>query len=169
MGSSDEGRKYAEAIVRILHTWGTEPLPWWDPDMFPTNLTAIESLENISGRVDGAILVASPDGQTTHRGNEIFAPPMNVMLEYGLFLGRLSRSQIGIALVEGASLPSDLAGINYIPLPSVQGRMVPAVYEALAAPPVNNWLERLSDARDVVPSLSAHLDKSTNDRMGDSV
>lgn len=159
IGSSVEGRKYAECIGRILANYSIEPVAWWDPACFPASSTAIASLESVAGKVDGAILVASPDDKTTRRGDELFTPSINVMLEYGLFLGRLSRSQVAIALVHGATLPSDLAGVNYIRLPPMREGAVDPAFENFQAPPlIQAWLEQLPASLDVVRSASPHLE-----------
>jgi hypothetical protein len=159
IGSSVEGKRYAECIGRILKEQGNiDPLLWWDRACFPANSTAIESLENIVAKIDGAILIATPGDRTFQRGEEKFRPSVNVMLEYGFFLGFLGRVRVAIARVEEADLPTDLAGVTYIHLPKMEGSTVDTTYERLtAAPSVVAWLERLADTPDLGRRLSPHL------------
>ena len=117
VGSSVEGRPYAQMVANILHSSGAEPLLWWDAECFPVGKTLIESLPRLLDIADGALIVATPDDETTRRGETYYTPAANLLLEYGLFAGRLGTSRVAIVLVDRPRLASDLAGIVHIELP----------------------------------------------------
>ena len=113
VGSSLEGRLYAEEVARLVRSEGSEALLWWSDRAFPPSSTLFESLSRILDIVDGAILIATPDDRRIRRGIDIgLSPTQNLMLEFGLFNGRLGPRCVAIMLVEGTQLPSDLGGVK---------------------------------------------------------
>lgn len=81
--------------------------------------TLIEKLETHSASVDFAIILLTPDdkGYPANEPEKINSRArQNVILELGLFVGLLGRSRV-CALYKGdIEIPSDYAGVIYIPL-----------------------------------------------------
>jgi len=78
--------------------------------------TLIEKIEANSD-VGYAVILVTPDDLGGARGTDPSARAReNVILEVGIFLGKLGRSKLALLAKEGAALPSDLQGIVYIPM-----------------------------------------------------
>src|SRR5437867_814729 len=91
IGSSSEGEPYAEALRVHLDDAGV-PVELWSLETFAAGDTTIETLEREMSRCSFAAFVVTPDDVTIKRGDRKLAPRDNVMLEYGMFLGRIGRS-----------------------------------------------------------------------------
>ena len=112
IGSSAAARPQAKAFARKLEGPALEFLPWWEA--FTAGRTLLEDLDEIKDRIDGAILVMSPESETTIRGNEVAIPNLNVLFELGFFAGHLGRRRVAMVRYGDFYLPSDLAGHVHI-------------------------------------------------------
>lgn len=79
-------------------------------------MTLLDSLLRLLNEADGALIIATPDDRTTRRGATSYAPASNVLLEYGLFTGRLGQARVAIVTVGDPDLPSDLGGVVHLRL-----------------------------------------------------
>jgi predicted nucleotide-binding protein len=115
IASSKEGLKVTEAIQSALAADSIEVKPWTD-EIFTAGKTNIEALEAELDRADFAALLLSPDDLVISRSKTIEAPRDNVILELGMFIGRLSRDRAFMIQPSNVSLkiPSDLLGVNPI-------------------------------------------------------
>ena len=114
IGSSSEGEPYATALDHHLRKLGM-PSQLWSIDTFETGRTAIESLEDALRRCSFAALVATPDDLVKKRGKKKLAPRDNVILEFGMFMGRLGRERAFLLTPDSFKdlhLPSDLLGVS---------------------------------------------------------
>lgn len=107
---------YREAVARLLEKLGIEPVILMEkPDQ---SMTVIEKLEEHAD-VPYSIVLMTPD-DVGHPANapEAAKPRarQNVVLELGYFMGRLGRSNVAVLHAGNLELPSDMAGILYIPL-----------------------------------------------------
>jgi len=117
IGSSVEGLEIVDAIL-ILLEHSCEVVSWttiFDPGEF-----TLECLESRLDDFDFAILVMTADDVVESRGSRSSAPRDNLLVELGLFLGRLGRHRTIIVSDRTADLrlPSDLAGLTqatYLP------------------------------------------------------
>ncbi len=91
---------------------GIEFLPWWDA--FTPSRTLLEELDALSGRVDAALLLFSPESETTIRGKRHSIPNLNVLFEFGYFSGHLGRAKVGMLRYGEFYLPSDFGGFIHI-------------------------------------------------------
>jgi hypothetical protein len=109
IGSSKEGLPVAEAIQNALSE-EAEPVLW--KTLFEPGDLTIEALEQKSFEFDFAVFILSSDDVLESRGSRGPAPRDNLLLEYGLFVGRLGRDRVFYAFRSGdrPKLPSDLAG-----------------------------------------------------------
>jgi len=112
IGSSAAARPQAKAFARKLEGPTLEFLPWWEA--FTAGRTLLEDLDEIKDRVDGAILVMSPESESTIRGNEVAIPNLNVLFELGYLSGHLGRRKVAMVRYGDFYLPSDLAGYVHI-------------------------------------------------------
>ena len=83
IGSSTPAKSQAKAVVTKLSSPTLEFLPWWEP--FTAGRTLLEDLDNIRAKVDGAVLLFSPETESTVRGNAVQFPNLNVLFEFGYF------------------------------------------------------------------------------------
>ncbi|MET7440315.1 TIR domain-containing protein [Streptomyces sp. NPDC004082] len=154
IASSTEGRPFAQAAAAVLARQGVEPLLWWSQQCFPPGMTLLDSLLRLLNEADGALIIATPDDRTTRRGATTYAPASNVLLEYGLFTGRLGQSRVAIVTVGDPDLPSDLGGVVHLRLGSPAAYQDPSVYESVEIEPkIVPWLRTL----DAVSSNGARI------------
>lgn len=112
IGSSAAARPQAKAFARKLEGPALEFLPWWDA--FTAGRTLLEDLDEIKDRIDAAILVMSPESESTIRGNTVQIPNLNVLFELGFLAGHLGRHRVAMVRYGDFYLPSDLAGYVHI-------------------------------------------------------
>jgi predicted nucleotide-binding protein len=112
VGSSKEGLEIARAIQLELEHDAEVVI--WSQGVFGLSRGTLESLVEEAGAFDFAILVLTPDDMTTKRGKTANAPRDNVLLELGLFIGRLGRERTYAMYCrdDEIDLPSDLAGVT---------------------------------------------------------
>lgn len=119
IGSSSERSLFVKKLERSAPLRRIAKIKPWTK-MFPLSSNTLESLLDAVGSVDFALLVLSPDDRTEKRKINQMAPRDNVILELGMFLGELGKERTIMLVEEGydigrLSLPSDLAGITYLP------------------------------------------------------
>lgn len=116
IGSSRERKNLAEAVQSALKK-GHKVLtkPWW-AGVFDENTYTLPSLmDNAINVCDFAIFIFHPDDITTSRGKKQLSVRDNVLLELGMFYGRLGMERtFFIAPADGVEFktPSDLYGLN---------------------------------------------------------
>lgn len=114
IGSSTDALPLAKKLASILLNYDHTPLLWSDGDIFVASKTTIESLEYTLNIVDAAIFVFNEDDKTWYKDNLLSVVRDNVLFEYGLFSGKLSRNKVCICCSGKPRIASDLAGITYI-------------------------------------------------------
>lgn len=112
IGSSGAARAQAKAIVKRFENPTLEFLPWWEA--FTAGRTLLENLETIQGQVDAAVLVMSPESETTIRGRLVTVPNLNVLFEFGYFYGHFGKTRVAMVKYGEFYLPSDLGGYTHI-------------------------------------------------------
>ena len=114
--SSVEGLPIARAIQAAFeHDPFTCTI--WTDGVFRVASYTMDALEAAVDNSDFAIAVAHADDMTAYRGQDWPTPRDNVILELGLFMGRLGRARAILMEPrdEKVRLPSDLTGITTIP------------------------------------------------------
>ena len=112
IGSSSKGVEVARAIQFQLED--TAECDVWNEGVFGLNMGNLESLVQALDTFDFAVLVLTPDDMLIANGEQKNAPRDNVLLELGLFMGRLGRSRTFAVCPkhDEMKLPSDLAGVT---------------------------------------------------------
>ncbi|MBR9833466.1 DNA-binding protein [bacterium] len=112
IGSSVEGLSIAYAIQQNL-THNAE-VTVWDQGVFELSQTTIESLVKILENSDFGVFVFSNDDIIKIRNEEKNSVRDNVLFEFGLFIGKLSRKRVFFVIPSDTELhlPTDLLGIT---------------------------------------------------------
>lgn len=114
IGSSAEGLPYARALAHHLEAAGIA-VEQWDLSTFALGQTTVEALEEALARCSFAAFVATGDDKTISRGHAKISPRDNIVFEFGLFAGRLTRERTFLLVpkdVPSVRLPSDLLGVT---------------------------------------------------------
>lgn len=111
IGSSTEGLRVANAIQSLLHHDFLIEV-WNQGTIFGLGNATLEDLEAAVLTYNYGIFVFTPDDQLESRGRVRTVARDNVLFEFGLFVGKLTRKRAFIVRSPEVSLPSDLAGIN---------------------------------------------------------
>ena len=85
LGSSSAAKSQAKAIVKALSGPTLEFLPWWET--FTPGRTLLDELDEIRGKVNGALLLFSPESNTSIRKTNYEIQNLNVLFEFGYFYG----------------------------------------------------------------------------------
>jgi Predicted nucleotide-binding protein containing TIR -like domain len=112
IGSSAAAKAQATAIVQTFSSATLEFLPWWEA--FVPGQTLLEGLDGIRDRVDAALLVFSPESETTIRKKKVAIPNLNVLFEFGYLYGSLGSAKVAMIRYGDLYLPSDLGGYVHI-------------------------------------------------------
>jgi len=111
----DEGVK--QAVARIMEKLELEPIILHElPDK---GRTIIEKLEEETNVAFAVVLMTADDlGGPKTMSPDSYSPRarQNVLVELGLFLGKLGRSHVSVLFQPGIEMPSDYAGVLYTPL-----------------------------------------------------
>lgn len=87
-------------------------LPWWEA--FTPGRTLLEELDTIRGKVDGALLLFSPEHKAIIRGKTVAIPNLNVLYEFAYFYGHFGKQRVCMVKYGDFYLPSDFGGYIYI-------------------------------------------------------
>lgn len=111
IASAREATKLMDEVAVWVEEAHCSPMRWTRPELFLPGDSTFQRLQEIAGTVDAAILLFTEDDVTWYRGNAVVKPRDNVLVEYGLFSGRLGQHRAAICTCGNVESPSDLAGI----------------------------------------------------------
>ncbi len=112
IGSTTEAKAYAAVIADALEsTRFYSVLRWWE--VFRPNQSVYTQILSLVDEVDFALFVTTPDDSITTRDREIRTVRANVILEYGMFTGRLGHTNtVRVHVGPITNGPSDLYGVH---------------------------------------------------------
>lgn len=115
IGSSKEALEQATQVAAALSEIpDVKPLLW--TECFKLGDITFLGIENIARRVAGAVFLATPDDDSIIRDQRVRTPRANVLFEYGYLTAMLTRGRVALCRYAGAELPSDFAGVTYVPM-----------------------------------------------------
>jgi hypothetical protein len=115
IGSSKEALGHAMQVAEVLsEIEGVKPLLW--TECFKLGDITFLGIENIARRVAGAVFLATPDDDSVIREQRVKTPRANVLFEYGYLTAMLTRNRVALGRYTGVELPSDFAGVTYVPM-----------------------------------------------------
>jgi hypothetical protein len=115
IGSSKEALDHATQVFAILsEVKDIKPLLW--TECFKLGDITFMGIEEIARRVSGAVFLATPDDDSVIREQRIKTPRANVLFEYGYLTAMLTRRRVALCRYSGVELPSDFAGLTYVPM-----------------------------------------------------
>lgn len=117
IASSSEGRDRVDEITAIVESAGGVAVDW--ETYFQPGDFILEKLVGAASKVSMAIIVVTPDDMLHSRDEIHLSPRDNIILEIGLFAGRLGLRSVAIVVCptdDGKlpKLPTDLAGLIYL-------------------------------------------------------
>jgi len=118
----DHGNK--ETVARFLEALELEPIILHE--QADQGRTVIEKFELHAAGVQCAVVILTADDIASSKQNpeqKELRARQNVILELGFFVGRLGRERTFALIEKGVTLPSDVHGLIYIPMDSVDWRM----------------------------------------------
>ena len=113
IASSKEGLSYAQAAKANLDNVGDCII--WKQDVFKPSSYPLIDLENMLQRSHYGVFICTYDDIAIIRENEYSVIRDNIILELGLFIGKLGRDRCFILMpvtIDKSHIPSDLTGIN---------------------------------------------------------
>lgn len=113
VGSSVESIDVAAAVQELLEFKADVTV--WSQDVFDLTRSSLDSLLDELCNFDFGIFVFGPDDEVRSRGGTFDTVRDNVLLEMGLFLGRLGSGRTFFLTPRGSAtlrIPSDLVGIT---------------------------------------------------------
>lgn len=114
-GSSTESIDVMDDIAALVAELGCETLTWNSSGTFRLGDYTLESLLEVADQVDAAIFIFNADDKIWYRKlGEIGSVRDNVLFEYGLFIGKLTRKNVTFACKNKPHIASDLLGMTYL-------------------------------------------------------
>lgn len=108
-----------ESLELLLHKMGLDPIVLQDvPAQGDTIIEKLEHYLGEHGNVGYACVLLTPDDEGHLAGEpkeKKYRARQNVVLELGMVLARLGRRRVAILHKASVELPSDIAGLIYIP------------------------------------------------------
>ena len=112
IGSSTKYVEVARKIASIIEQQGHQPQLW--ENCFIATEYTFEKLREICEEVDAGIFVLAPDDQLNAEGNNAFITRDNVLIEAGMFMGKLGDPYTALCKFPEVNIPSDFLGITLI-------------------------------------------------------
>ncbi|WP_161808455.1 TIR domain-containing protein, partial [Methyloglobulus morosus] len=112
IGSSVEGMSIARALEEQLQHQVEVTI--WKDGVFGLSEVSMDSIVEILDDFDFAVFVLSPDDIVSSRDKTMVAPRDNLVLEYGLFAGRIGYERVYFVVPKEPpiKLPSDMFGLK---------------------------------------------------------
>lgn len=155
VGSSSEGVSIARYLQSELHKHRACQTTVWDQGIFEISQFTMESLTDAARSSDFAVLIATADDRAEVRGQSRSVARDNVIFEMGLFIGALGRERTFMVVDrdDDLQLPSDLAGLTYLPYRRNEAN--PRIAIAEAALQITEAIRKRGRRGDMLPAMRA--------------
>lgn len=141
IGSSNEA--VAQGLVDKVAMWieskGHTPIPWNKEGLFLPGSYTLHRLQTIATEVNAAVLFFTEDDKTWYRDEVKVSPRDNVLIEFGLFVGRSDSTRTIICKKGNPKFATDLVGMTFIDLNK----------ETRAKIEFEAWLDAVKDASSI--------------------
>lgn len=168
IGSAGEAKPLAVALQSLLEDASSPRV--WNQRLFKPNSGNLENILAIVDGYDFACFLAPPTDTTTARGKQHKSVRDNIILEYGLFLGRFGPNRVFLLYPRGTemALPSDLDGVSHLKFKPVDDDNPAESVLAPAAKEIEETIERLGPrvSRTTERRYSPVLERGSVDRVG---
>ncbi len=148
VGSSTKKKNIAKKIADALSAEGFQVLCWWDHAVFKGGDVTIDRLIEMSDVCDGAVFIFGADDKILYTGRggrkELAAPRDNVVLEYGIFVGKRGRKKTLFVTQPQVKIPTDLSGVTYIGERGYIQKIVRGLKDALGSVPTSQIANRVT-------------------------
>lgn len=135
------------ALELLLHRMGLAPIVLQLlPAQGDTIIEKLEQYLGTYGNVGYACVLLTPDDEGHKAGFPVdkkYRARQNVVLELGMVLARLGRRRVAILHKESVELPSDIAGLIYIPFKETPEEVKMKLFQELKAAGYNPRVEAL--------------------------
>ncbi|MCK4764684.1 MAG: nucleotide-binding protein [Candidatus Aminicenantes bacterium] len=111
IGSSTESSEALSWVEKSIKAAGHKPLRWDKKSLFSPGEYTFPRLIEISKNIDAAVFIFSEDDLIENRSESTKQPRDNVLIEYGLFAGRLGIKKAIICVDGKPKISTDLTGI----------------------------------------------------------
>ena len=145
IASASEGLEVANAVRDGLRRFPHLRPRVWTQGTFAPSMTFIEALEVELDRCDFAVLALTPDDLLESRGQTSMAPRDNLLLELGLFMGRLGRDRAYFVCDKNQDLkiPTDLLGV----IPATFEKREGQTFDEALAPVCSSIADRMTELK----------------------
>lgn len=160
IGSSAQSLPIARELGKQLG--GVAAVTLWSEGAFQPGRTVIESLMDVGDRCDFAAFLVTSDDLTSRREPRSLGRS-NLIFELGFLLGRIGAARTFVIAEAEAALPSDLAGVVYIPF-SERGQQSAEAVMAPAAALIRRTISGMPTRQRPVSYYSCFISYSWTDR-----
>ncbi len=145
VGSSTKKKPVAEKIASALEAADFQVFRWWN--VFQGGDYTLDRLIQLSDACDGSVFIFGADDiniKINEQGEKkVVETQDNVLLEYGLFVGKTSTKKTLFVREKDVKIPSDLNGITYINQKNYIPKIVQALKDALGNAPPSQLASRV--------------------------
>lgn len=108
--------EYIQKVARFLEKLDCEPIILKEQPNLGN--TIIEKFEDLSNAAFGVVLYTACDKGSVNNDNSELRPRarQNVIFEHGYLFAKLGRERVCALVEDGVEIPSDLAGVLYVPI-----------------------------------------------------
>jgi len=144
IGSSSEAKAEVERVAKFLQSVSEVKIdPWFE--VFQPGDWTFKKIEHEAREVSGAIFLATPDDRASQKNKLVNLPRTNVMLEFGYFAAIMEHNRIALCKYDGAELPSDLDGFNFIEMGELGSEKIDKSTIDNAHRSLSQWVNNLPD------------------------
>lgn len=141
LGSAGEDLLTLARIAGWIRSLGYQPVSWNEIRAFPASEFILPTLIRHANECDAAVFIFSGVDKVVSGGKQFKQARDNVLIEYGIFAGKLGSKRVAICRLGSSKESSDLKGLVYINLGRSGAKQI-----------LSHWLQAVQ--KDIQKSLS---------------